>query len=248
VRIDLDPPQTSWPYVAMTMQLMDHFHLTPELIRDPRSGEPKQIIVPRGTYRAAEYAIEPDASNASYFLAAAAVNPGWKITIEGLGKRSLQGDVAFADVLHKMGAMLVFGKDFITLTGPDSLEGIDVDLSSMPDMAQTLAAVALFARGSTTIRGLHTLRVKETDRIAALRTEIAKLGAQSELAGDDLTIIPPQEPAQLHAAEIETYDDHRMAMSFAVVGTRVASVTIRNPRCAEKTYPKFFDDFVKLAG
>src|SRR5439155_8355513 len=127
VQVYLDGPQTSWPYVAMTMQLMDHFGVTIELIRDPKTARPTKIIVPQGKYRPTTYAIEPDASNASYFLAAAALHPGSQITIEGLGKASLQGDVAFADVLHRMGADLVFGRDFITITGTDHLEGIDVD-------------------------------------------------------------------------------------------------------------------------
>src|SRR5256885_8822945 len=135
----LDGPQTSWPYVAMTMQLMDHFGVTPELIRDPKTHEPRQIIVPRHSYGATDYTIEPDASNASYFLAAAAISPGSKVTIEGLGKQSLQGDIAFADVLHKMGSLLILGKDFITVGGTDALEGIEIDLADMPDMVQTLA-------------------------------------------------------------------------------------------------------------
>src|SRR6202034_3191752 len=131
VRVDLDTPQTSWPYVAMTMRLMDEFGHTPELVRDPLTGDPKQIIIPQGAYRPTNYAIEPDASNASYFLAAAAIHPGSKITINGLGKRSLQGDVGFADVLRRMGAAVTFGQDFITVTGADDLQGIDVDLSTM---------------------------------------------------------------------------------------------------------------------
>jgi 3-phosphoshikimate 1-carboxyvinyltransferase len=245
VRIDLDPPQTSWPYVAMTMRLMDHFGVTPELIRDPRSGEPKQIIIPRGRYRGTDHAIEPDASNASYFLAAAAVHPGSKVTIEGLGKQSLQGDVGFADLLHRMGAGLVFGKDFITITGPEKLEGIDADLSNMPDMAQTLAAVALFADGPSTLRGLHTLRVKETDRIAALKKEIEKLGAEVSMSQDTITILPP-EGGDFRPATIDTYGDHRMAMSFAVVGSKVSGITIRDAQCVQKTYPRFFEDFARL--
>src|SRR5207302_7809509 len=124
------------------MQVMDHFHVTPELLRDPLTAQPKQIVIPPGAYKAASYAIEPDASNATYFLAAAALHPGSTVTIEGLGKQSLQGDVGFADVLHKMGADLIFGKDFITVTGTDRLEGIEVDLNAMPDMAQTLAVAA----------------------------------------------------------------------------------------------------------
>jgi 3-phosphoshikimate 1-carboxyvinyltransferase len=246
VRIDLEPNQTSWPYVAMTMQLMDHFGVTPELIRDPKTGRPRQIIVPRGRYAATKYVVEPDASNATYFLAAAAVNPGSKVTIDGLGKASLQGDVGFADVLHRMGADLIFGKDFITVRGSEKLEGIDVDLSEMPDTAQTLAVVSLLAEGPTRIRGLHTLRVKETDRITALATELRKLGAQVDIQGDDtLTITPPMDE-RLNAAAIDTYDDHRMAMSFAVATTRVPGLTIRNIECTNKTYPGFFDDFIRV--
>src|SRR5207302_7117493 len=139
-----------------------------------------------------------------------------KVTIEGLGKASLQGDVAFADVLHRMGADLVFGKDFITITGTGRLEGIDVDLSSMPDTAQTLAVLALFASGPTTIRGLRTLRVKETDRLAALQTELKKFGAEVEIEEDDILIIDPPEGAEAKRAEVATYDDHRMAMSFSL--------------------------------
>jgi 3-phosphoshikimate 1-carboxyvinyltransferase len=245
VRVDLDPGQTSWPYVAMTMQLMDHFYITPELVRDPRTHEPKQLIVPRGHYKAADYAIEPDASNATYFLAAAAINPGSKITVEGLGKSSLQGDVGFADLLHRMGANLVFGRDFITITGPETLEAIEVDLSAMPDTAQTLGVAALFAEGTSTLRGLHTLRVKETDRIAALSTELRKLGAEVDVEGDDTMHITPPEDGRLKPASIDTYDDHRMAMSFAIAGTRSWGITIKDIECVNKTYPRFFDDLNK---
>jgi len=245
VQVDLEPRQTSWPYVAMTMRLMDEFGVLTELERDPKTHEPRKIIIPPGKYTATQYAIEPDASNASYFLAAAAIREGAKTTIEGLGKQSLQGDVGFADVLHRMGADLVFGKDFIEVGGRDRLEGIDVDLSAMPDMAQTLAVVALFAEGPTTIRGLHTLRVKETDRIAALATELAKLGAEVDVESDDLTIHPPE---KIKTAWIDTYDDHRMAMSFAIAGTRNAGVTIKNIECVNKTYPRFFADLARLSG
>jgi 3-phosphoshikimate 1-carboxyvinyltransferase len=241
--VDLDGPQTSWPYVAMTMQLMDQFQVTPELHRDSATGLPKSIHVPRERYRETEYKVEPDASNASYFMAAAALHDGAKITIEGLGKLSLQGDVAFADVLHQMGAGLIFGKDFITIIGVKQLQGIDVNLADMPDTAQTLAVVALFADGPTTIRGLHTLRVKETDRIAALATELQKFSADVEVEEDVLTINPPEKPRH---ADIDTYADHRMAMSFALAGTKVSGVRIRNIECTHKTYPTFFEDLRKL--
>jgi 3-phosphoshikimate 1-carboxyvinyltransferase len=222
---------------------MDEFGHTPELVRDPLTGEPRQIIIAQGTYRATNYAIEPDASNASYFIAAAAIHPGAKLTIAGLGKRSLQGDVGFADVLRRMGAEVEVGPDFITVGGPDRLRGIDADLSAMPDTAQTLAVAALFADGETTIRGLHTLRVKETDRIAALASELQKLGAEVHVEGDDLTIAPP---AKLQAATIATYDDHRMAMSFALAGTKSPGVVIGDPACVNKTYPTYFEDLAML--
>ena len=245
VRIDLAGKQASWPYVAMTMRLMDHFQVTPELIRDPLTHEPTHIAVPQGTYRATSYTIEPDASNASYFLAAAAIHPGSKVTIDGLGKHSLQGDVGFADVLHKMGADLLFGRDFMTVMGTDVLEGIEIDLSHMPDMAQTLAVTALFAKGVTRIEGLASLRVKETDRLTALANELTKLGAQVKIEGDALEIDPPE---QLRPAAIDSYDDHRMAMSFAVAGTRSPGITIRDIQCVNKTYPGFFGDLAKLRG
>src|SRR5439155_6864790 len=155
-----------------------------------------------------------------------------------------QGDGALDDVLHRMGEDLVFGRDFITITGTDHLEGIDVDLSNMPDTAQTLAVVALFAEGTTTIRGLHTLRVKETDRLAALRTELQELGANVTIENDDtLMIDPPEEPKR---AEIDTYDDHRMAMSFALAGTKIHGIVIKNADCVNKTYPQFFDDLKRV--
>ena len=146
-----------------------------------------------------------------------------------------------------MGAGLIFGPDFVTIRGTDELEGIDVNLNAMPDTAQTLAVVALFAKGPTTIRGLHTLRVKETDRLAALKNELTKLGAEVEIEDDVLTVQPPED-GKLKAAKIDTYDDHRMAMSFAVAGTRSSGVTINDAECVNKTYPEFFDDLKKLAG
>jgi 3-phosphoshikimate 1-carboxyvinyltransferase len=143
-----------------------------------------------------------------------------------------------------MGADLVFGKDFITVIGTEQLEGIDVDLRDMPDTGQTLAVVALFAKGETTIRGLHTLRVKETDRLAALSNELQKFGATVHVEGGDTLIVKP--PEHLGPAAVDTYDDHRMAMSFAVAGTRIEHVTIKDAQCVNKTYPEFFSDLEKL--
>jgi 3-phosphoshikimate 1-carboxyvinyltransferase len=240
VQVELAPDQTSWPYVAMTLQLMARFGVTPALSRDA-NGQPSRIVVTPGTYAPTTYAVEPDASNASYFLAAAAVSPGATVTIAGLGSESLQGDVGFANLLRRMGAEVTVETDRITVTGTRRLAGIDANLADMPDMAQTLAVVGAFASGPTTIRGLHTLRVKETDRVAALSQELKKLGVGVAVDGDAVTITPPAE-GRLERASIDTYDDHRMAMSFAVAGTRAAGITIRAAECVAKTYPRFFQD------
>jgi 3-phosphoshikimate 1-carboxyvinyltransferase len=242
VRVELVGPQTSWPYVAMTMQLMDAFGHTPELMRDP-TGKPREIIVPRGAYLATDYTVEPDASNATYFLAAGAVHEGSEVTVRGLGRQSLQGDVGFADILQQMGAQVRVDADSITVRGIGPLRGVEVDLLAMPDTAQTLAVVALFAKGKTVIRGLHTLKLKETDRLLALATELRKLSATIEMSEDSLTITPPQ---HITPAEIATYDDHRMAMSFAIAGTKVPGVVIKDSQCVNKTYPDYFADLQKV--
>jgi 3-phosphoshikimate 1-carboxyvinyltransferase len=244
VRVLLDPNQTSWPYVEMTMRLMDEFGIICELERDPDTREPKSITVPHGRYASTQYDVEPDASNASYFLALAAVHPGSAITLNGLGTASLQGDAAFDGVLKKLGCEVTRGPNTIRVVGPARLRGIDVDMSPMPDTVQTLGVVALFCEGPTTMRGLHTLRVKETDRIAALEAELTKLGARVEVDGDAAMTIHP--PATLTPAAIDTYDDHRMAMSFAVAATRAPGVLIRNAECVNKTYPGFFVDLRRL--
>ncbi len=244
VRVGLEGDQTSWPYVWMTMRLMDQFGLTPELGRDPETGLPKQITVPRGVYTASEYAIEPDASNAAYFLAIAAMHPGSSVTVPGLGSSSLQGDVEFCGILRQMGALVVVEKNSVTVTGTNELHGIDVSLADMPDQAQTLAVLALFASGRTTIRGLHTLRLKETDRLAALSVELQKFGAGVAVLGDDALVIDP--PEQPRPASVDTYEDHRMAMSFAMAGTRMDGVVIRAAECVGKTFPGFFQVLSEL--
>ena len=193
-------------------------------------------------YRARRYAIEPDASAASYFFAAAAITQG-EVTVEGLSRDSLQGDVAFCDCLRAHGLR---GRDTGRTTSRWSgrpLRGIDVDMNAISDTVQTLAAVALFADGPTTIRGVAHIRHKETDRIHALAVELRKLGAEVEERADGLRITP----RPLHGAEIDTYDDHRMAMSLALVGLAVPGVVIRDPGCTAKTYPQFFRDLERLA-
>ena len=246
VRLDLDGLQASWPYVKMTMRLMDVFGVTPEVELDEEDESPAAIIVPRGRYGGTDYAIEPDASAASYFLGLAAIHAGSRVTLAGLGSESLQGDARFADVLGRMGCTVKQSQGATTLEGPSQLNGIDVDMSEMPDCAQTLAVVALFAAQETTIRGLKTLRVKETDRVAALEAELTKLGGEVRIDEGDgdiaLTITPP---ARIRGASIATYDDHRMAMSFALAATKRRGVEIEEAGCVSKTYPGFFEHLDK---
>ena len=245
-RISLRGRPASWAYTRMTMRLMDVFGVTPEIERDPTTQAPTAVVVPRGRYVGTTYAIEPDASAASYFLALAAIHPGSRVTVKGIGSHSLQGDADFADVLRRMGADVRQSADETTVTGPPQLNGIDADLSDMPDVAQTLAVAALFAVGETTLRGIHTLRVKETDRIAALQAELGKLGAETHLIGsgrdEALTITPLP---RVRAGRVATYDDHRMAMSFALAATKRRGVEIENPACAAKTFPEFFDTLAR---
>jgi 3-phosphoshikimate 1-carboxyvinyltransferase len=200
-------------------------------------------LVPAGPpYCGRQYAIEPDASAASYFFAAAAVTGG-EVTVEGLSKSSLQGDVAFCECLTQMGCEVRCSPDSIAVRG-GSLRGITADMNAISDTVQTLAVVALFANGPTTITGVAHVRHKETDRLRAVATELRKLGAEVEEHEDGLRIVPRQH----RGAEIETYDDHRMAMSMAVAGLRIPGVVIRDPACTAKTYPEFFEDLARLAG
>src|SRR5262249_22812476 len=185
-----------------------------------------------------EYDIEPDASAASYFFGAAAITRG-EVTVEALG--DLQGDVRFVDVLERMGCQVVRQARQLTVQGRP-LRGVDVDMNAISDCVMTLATVACFAEGPTTIRNVAHIRYKETDRLAALTAELRRLGAGVEESADGLTIFP----APLHGAIVDTYDDHRMAMSLALVGLRVPGVVIRNPGCVAKTSPHFFSDLEKL--
>jgi len=245
-------PITSEPYVTMTLRMMEQFGVATHIHDQCAGGSQtasRAIQIPATAYQPRAYRIEPDASNASYFLAAAAIVPDSSITIEGLGKNSLQGDVAFADLLHQMGAGLVSGQDFVTVTAPadGKLSALDIDMNHIPDMVQTLAVVALFAQGKTTIRNVWNLRVKETDRLAALENELKKLGATVETGKDWISITPPPNN-QITSASIATYDDHRMAMAFAVAGLRARGIRIEDPQCTAKTYPNYFDDLRSAVG
>jgi 3-phosphoshikimate 1-carboxyvinyltransferase len=235
VELSVKGDLVSKPYVRMTLEVMAAFGIEVEQIEGQGFKLPA-----RAAYQSCEYQIEPDASAASYFFAAAAISGG-RVTVEGLSRDSVQGDVAFVDLLQRMGCQTLFEHDRITVAaGP--LKGIEADMNAISDTVQTLAAVALFADGPTTIRGVAHIRHKETDRIGALAAELRRLGAQVEERADGLCI----EPAALHGATIETYQDHRMAMSLALVGLKTPGVIIRDPACTAKTYPKFFEDLAGL--
>jgi 3-phosphoshikimate 1-carboxyvinyltransferase len=239
VTIDVTGPLVSRPYVEMTIRVMESFGASVVVDDDSFS------IAANQTYRGCEYDIEPDASAASYFWAAAAVTGG-RVTVDGLTRSSLQGDVRFCECLAQMGCTVNYGLSAITVSGPQygALRGINVDMSDISDTVPTLAVLALFADGPTTIENVAHIRHKETDRIGDLARELRKLGA-NVLEREGGIVIDPQE---FSPATIETYDDHRMAMSFAIAGLRHAGVHIVNPQCTSKTYPRFFDDLRSLCG
>ncbi|MBI1374229.1 MAG: 3-phosphoshikimate 1-carboxyvinyltransferase [Phycisphaera sp.] len=249
VMLAFDAPIISRPYVDMTLRLMDVFRPgvdALEIEKTPTAdGEMETVRVPTGGYVATDYRVEPDASNASYFLAAAAITPMATCRISGLGRSSVQGDAAFAHVLGRMGATVEQRDDSTWIKGPHRLRGVDVDLNEMPDMAQTLAVVAMFAEGPTVIRNVGNLRVKETDRLAALHAELTKLGGEVEVSGDDIRVENPT-PGGLRPADIDTYDDHRMAMSFAIAGLACDGVRINDPACVNKTFPAYWDFLGRL--
>lgn len=236
VDIEVDGPLVSLPYVAMTVEMMRRWRLTVEVSDDAR-----RFRVPgRQCNRLYDYDIEPDASAAGYFWAAAAITAG-EVRVEGLTTKSLQGDMRFVDVLEDMGCHIVRGETGVTLRG-GPLRGIEVDMNDISDTAMTLGAVACFAEGPTTIRNIGHVRHKETDRLSALAAELRRIGASVDEFADGLTITP----RPLHGAEIETYGDHRMAMSLALIGLKVPGIVIKNPGCVAKTYPSYFDDLEKL--
>ena len=230
VEIEIVGELISKPYIDMTRSVMASFGV--EMVNDRY----KRLSVPAGQrYAAREFAVEADASNASYFLAAAAVTGG-TVTLENLGTDSIQGDVNFVDVLERMGCTVERGPQ-ITLTGPAKLNAIEADMEAIPDTAQTLAVVCAFADGPSHLTHLASLRVKETDRVAAIAKELPKLGVRIDEGRDDWMIYPT---ADYTGAAIDTYDDHRMAMAFAVAGLKIPGVVINNPGCVAKTFPDFW--------
>lgn len=235
LRIEVEGGLVSEPYVAMTLRMMKAFGLEVE-----KEGGTAFLGRPQPLHQREHYTIEPDASAASYFFAAAAILGG-RVTVLGVPQDSLQGDVRFADVLRDMGCRVEKCSAGVTVHGR-SLRGVDVDMNDISDTVMTLGAVACFAEGPTTIRNVAHIRHKETDRLTALAAELRKVGAEVEEFGDGLRITP----RPLHGAVIDTYNDHRMAMSLALVGLKVPGVVINNPACVVKTYPGFFDDLALL--
>jgi 3-phosphoshikimate 1-carboxyvinyltransferase len=230
----------SKPYVAMTLSVMADFGIDVDC-----NEEFTEFIIPQGRYRAMDYRIEGDASNASYFWAAAAVTNG-RVTVANVPVPSLQGDSALVPLLARMGCNVTRDGGGITVEGCERLQGITVDMADMPDVVPTLAVVAAFAHGKTEIKNIEHLRIKECDRLTATLTELAKMGAKVE-EGQDYMIIHGDGGECLHGTAIETYNDHRMAMSFAVAGLQVAGVQITGENCVAKSFPDFWERFGLLA-
>lgn len=227
----------SRPYIDITLALLRHFGI---VVEEP---ETNCFVIPcQQQYQSpGEIWVEGDASSASYFLAAAAI-AGGPVRVHGVGRASVQGDAAFAEVLARMGADVTWSEHWIEVRR-GTLSGIDVDLNAIPDAAMTLAVVALFADGPTRIRNIANWRVKETDRLAAMQQELSKLGAQVSV-GDDWIEVQPV--AHYSDATIETYDDHRIAMCFSLAAFSNATITLLDPGCTAKTYPSYFDDFLRI--
>lgn len=225
----------SRPYLDLTVATMRSFGAEVERL------DGRTFAVQPGGYRPSAYDVEPDASAASYLFAAAAICGG-RVRVEGLGIGTVQGDLAFVDVLARMGARVEVTDGWTEVTGTGTLHGVEVDMSQLSDTAQTLAAVAVFADAPTRVGGIGFIRRKETDRIAAVVTELRRCGIAAE-EEDDGFIVRPGSP---RAALVRTYGDHRMAMSFALLGLRVPGIVIEDPACVAKTYPGYFADLARL--
>jgi 3-phosphoshikimate 1-carboxyvinyltransferase len=237
IEIELSTDLNSKPYVDMTLAIMSDFGVDIQ-----RDGYSRFTIHPTPYSPLSTYAIESDASAASYFFAAPTILGG-SMRVENISRRSKQGDIAFLDVLQQMGCTVTESETSILVTRPSSFTGLDVDMRDIPDTAQTLAAIAPFASTPTRIRGIASARVKETDRVHATCTELARLGVQVEEHDDGMTIYPTfnVQRTTFTPATVHTYNDHRMAMSFALIGLRMDGVIIENPGCVSKTFPNYFD-------
>lgn len=233
----------SKPYVEITLNLMARFGVVVE-----RNGWREFTLAPDAAYRSPrEVNVEGDAPSASYFLAAGAIGGG-PVRVKGVGRSSIQGDIKFADALSAMGAVVSMGDDWIEASRParERLKAIDADFNHIPDAAMTIAILALFADGKTTIRNIASWRVKETDRIAAMAMELRKLGAGVVEGPDFIAVTPPSSGRLASGVSIDTYDDHRMAMCFSLISLAGVEVVINDPACVGKTFPGYFDAFRRL--
>lgn len=228
----------SKPYIDITLNLMQCFGVEVE-----NQNYQRFLIKGQQQYQSpGDYLVEGDASSASYFLAAGAIKGG-TVRVTGIGRQSVQGDIRFADVLERMGAVIEWGDDYIACTA-GKLQAIDMDMNHIPDAAMTIATTALFAEGTTQLRNIYNWRVKETDRLSAMATELRKVGAEVEEGHDFIRITPP---ATLIHADIGTYNDHRMAMCFSLVALSDTPVTILDPGCTAKTFPDYFVQLAKIS-
>jgi 3-phosphoshikimate 1-carboxyvinyltransferase len=237
-KIEIEGELVSKPYIDITLDIMSRFGVNV-------TNNDYQSFSVKGnqSYQSVEkYMVEGDASSASYFLAAGAIKGG-EITVHGVGKLSVQGDKHFADVLEKMGAKVTWNDESITVVGKP-LTAIDMDMNHIPDAAMTIATTALFAEGTTTIRNIYNWRVKETDRLTAMATELRKVGAEVVEGEDFISITPPK---LLKHADIDTYDDHRVAMCFSLVALSDTPVTINDPKCTSKTFPDYFEKLAEVS-
>lgn len=238
IKITIDGPLVSIPYVNITTTMMKDFGV------DVINNENKEFIIKEGQeYIGREYIVEGDCSSASYFFAIAAITNS-EIKVNNVKKDAMQGDIKLLEVLEKMGVYVEYGDNYVIVKGTGNLNGVTVDMHHMSDVAQTLSVVALFAKGKTEIQNVYNMRIKETDRIKAVYNELTKLGAKvTEL--EDGIIIEPQSKYN-EGVEIDTYDDHRMAMSFSVAGLLIPNTKIKDPNCVSKTFPNYFDEFEKI--
>jgi len=239
-QIDIVGELVSKPYIKITLQIMQDFGVEVDNV----DGNYQRFIIKGGqTYQApGQYLVEGDASSASYFLAAGAIGGG-SIKVTGIGKNSVQGDIQFADALAAMGANIEWGDDYIKAS-KGKLKAIDMDMNHIPDAAMTIAVAALFAEGTTKITNVYNWRVKETDRLYAMATELRKVGADVVEGHDFIEVTPP---AQLKHADIDTYDDHRIAMCFSLVALSDTAVTINDPKCTSKTFPDYFEKLAAVS-
>ncbi len=231
VVIEVTGEITSKPYIEITLDVMRGLGVEVE-----REGFRRFRVAKDSAYRAGDFAVEADGASAGYFMAMAAATGG-RAVVRGIGSGSHQGEIGFAGVLERMGCRVERREDAVVVEGGE-LCGVDVDMNDMPDSVQTLACTALFAKGPTRVRNVANLRIKETDRIAALARELTKLGAQVEEGKDGFSMIPP---GRVRPAAIDTYNDHRMAMCFAVAATAAPGIVIRDVECVSKSFPGFFD-------